>query len=74
MQVELDLKANVKRWWIVLMVVVLINILPFKWIAGFCTGVFMFWRIWIFQMMWYEKESKGKDAVSYAGTDHMVSK
>ena len=39
MQVKLDLKANIKRWWKALVVVVLINILSFTWIAGFCTGV-----------------------------------
>jgi len=42
MQVKLDLKANIKRWWKALVVVIFINILPFKWIAGFCTGVLLY--------------------------------
>lgn len=42
MQVEFDLKANIKRWWKALVVVVLINILSFTWIAGFCTGVLLY--------------------------------
>jgi len=58
MQVKLDLKANIKRWWKAL-VVALINILSFIWIAGFCTGVLGCWGVWCLGMSQECKKKKG---------------
>ncbi|MBL7136913.1 MAG: hypothetical protein ISS81_10070 [Candidatus Marinimicrobia bacterium] len=54
------MKANIKRWWKALVVVILINTLSLTsatWIAGFFTGILFWWGVWCLEMMWHIKNA-----------------